>query len=227
MGRPPVLGSTLSPNLTGCAMVLLLVSAERREHRVIEHGTRGHVRALNGKVIKHGTILARPPQSRAAGGDGNHRPLGKRDGPQPAADRNHKIPGEAERAVVIAPGHQIPVPATAETSTLTLSRVMMPWDWIGIVTIRSDTRRSTSTTGMIRLSPGAREPRSRPSRNSTPCSYCLTIRTASPNPSSASSTTTTTTAIKTPTATLRSGLVEGAPSTPSCPLRARQPPPWT
>src|ERR1035441_8173403 len=28
--------------------------------------------------------------------------------------------------------------ATADTSTLTLSRVMMPWDWIGIVTIRSD-----------------------------------------------------------------------------------------
>ena len=24
-------------------------------------------------------------------------------------------------------------------STLTLSRVMMPWDWIGIVTIRSET----------------------------------------------------------------------------------------
>src|SRR5260370_32022513 len=81
---------------------------------------------------------------------------------------------------------------------------MMPWDWIGIVTIRSDTRRSTSITGMIRLSPGARGPRSWPSRNSTPCSYCLTIRTDSPNPSSASSTTMTTTAIKTPTAALHS-----------------------
>src|SRR5512142_2761999 len=34
--------------------------------------------------------------------------------------------------------------ATADTSTLTLSRVMMPWDWIGIVMIRSDTRCSTS-----------------------------------------------------------------------------------
>jgi hypothetical protein len=29
--------------------------------------------------------------------------------------------------------------ATAETSTLPLSRVMMPCDWIGMVTIRSDT----------------------------------------------------------------------------------------
>src|SRR5258708_5967813 len=60
MGRPPVLGSTLSPNLTGSAMVLLLVSAERREHRVMKDGARGHVFALNGKVIKHGTIVALP-----------------------------------------------------------------------------------------------------------------------------------------------------------------------
>ncbi|MFF1612332.1 hypothetical protein ACFVYA_31540 [Amycolatopsis sp. NPDC058278] len=27
----------------------------------------------------------------------------------------------------------------ADTSTLTLSRVMMPWDWIGIVMIRNGT----------------------------------------------------------------------------------------
>ena len=32
---------------------------------------------------------------------------------------------------------------------LTLSRVMIPWDWMGMVTIRSDTRRSTSITGTI------------------------------------------------------------------------------
>ena len=84
---------------------------------------------------------------------------------------------------------------------------MIPWDWIGIVTIRSDTRRSTSTNGMISRNPGARGPRTRPSRNSTPCSYCLTIRTASADPSSASSTTMITTAIKTPIAMLRSDLL--------------------
>ena len=38
-------------------------------------------------------------------------------------------------------------------STLTLSRVMIPCDWIGIVTIRSDTRGSTSTTGMMQPQP--------------------------------------------------------------------------
>ena len=41
-------------------------------------------------------------------------------------------------------------------STLTLSRVMMPWDWIGIVTIRSDTLHSTSMNGMITPQPGFR-----------------------------------------------------------------------
>ena len=35
----------------------------------------------------------------------------------------------------------------AGNTTLTLSRVIMPWDWIGMVTIRSDTRRSTSDDG--------------------------------------------------------------------------------
>ena len=45
--------------------------------------------------------------------------------------------------------------ATAETSTLTLSRVMIPCDWIGIVTIRSDTRCSTSTNGTMNRKPGS------------------------------------------------------------------------
>src|SRR6266568_1209450 len=67
--------------------------------------------------------------------------------------------------------------ATAETSTLTLSRVMMPCDWMGIVTIRSDTRRNTSTTGMMNRRPGRRMPMTLPSRNRTPCSYCFTMRT--------------------------------------------------
>ena len=35
---------------------------------------------------------------------------------------------------------------------------MMPCDWIGIVTIRSDTRCRTSTNGMINRSPGSRTP---------------------------------------------------------------------
>src|SRR5580700_5006567 len=99
---------------------------------------------------------------------------------------------------------------------------MMPWDWIGIVTTRRDTRRRTSTTGMISWNPGARELRSRPSRKSTPCSYCLTIRTDSPNPSSASSTTMTTTAIRTPMTTLHSDLVE---SVARARLQTRQSPP--
>jgi hypothetical protein len=55
---------------------------------------------------------------------------------------------------------------------LTLSWVMMPWDWIGMVTIRNDTRRSTSITGTIRVRPGSRTPTTRPRRNSTPFSYC-------------------------------------------------------
>ncbi len=35
---------------------------------------------------------------------------------------------------------------------------MMPWDWIGIVTIRSETRCSTSTNGTITRSPGFARP---------------------------------------------------------------------
>src|SRR5450759_3306167 len=60
---------------------------------------------------------------------------------------------------------------------------MMPWDWIGIVMIRSDTRCRTSTNGMIIRSPGWRKPSTLPSRNRTPCSYCLTIFTAITSPS--------------------------------------------
>src|SRR5215211_7132907 len=69
---------------------------------------------------------------------------------------------------------------------LTLSWVMMPWDWMGMVTIRSDTRRSTSITGTINRRPGSRTPMTRPSRNSTPFSYCWTIRTDRASPSSSS-----------------------------------------
>src|SRR5215207_6570982 len=71
---------------------------------------------------------------------------------------------------------------------------MMPWDWMGMVTIRSDTRRSTSISGRISRRPGSRTPMTRPRRNSTPFSYCWTIRTDSANPSSTSTATTTSTA---------------------------------
>jgi len=53
---------------------------------------------------------------------------------------------------------------------------MMPCDWIGMVTIRRLTLRRSSTSGMMNVNPGARTPTTRPSRNSTPCSYCLTMR---------------------------------------------------
>jgi hypothetical protein len=75
---------------------------------------------------------------------------------------------------------------------LTLSWVMMPWDWIGMVTIRSDTRRSASTSGTIRVRPGSRTPTTRPRRNSTPRSYCWTIRTDEASPTRASTTSATT-----------------------------------
>src|SRR5512132_3324696 len=68
---------------------------------------------------------------------------------------------------------------------------MMPWDWIGMVTIRSDTRRSTSISGRINRRPGSRTPMTRPRRNSTPFSYCWTIRTDNANPTSTSTATTT------------------------------------
>jgi hypothetical protein len=66
-------------------------------------------------------------------------------------------------------------------STLTLSRVMIPFDWIGIVTIRSDTRTSRSITGMISARPGSLTPTTLPSRNSTPLWYCVTTFTDSEN----------------------------------------------
>ena len=69
---------------------------------------------------------------------------------------------------------------------------MMPWDWMGMVTIRSDTRRSTSTTGMINRRPGSRTPTTRPRRNSTPFSYCWTIRTDNAPTSTSTATTTRT-----------------------------------
>src|SRR5664280_161921 len=56
--------------------------------------------------------------------------------------------------------------------------------------IRRDTRCSTSTTGTMTRNPGGRTPCTRPSRNSTPCSYCLTIRTANARTSRISTTTT-------------------------------------
>ena len=68
---------------------------------------------------------------------------------------------------------------------------MIPCDWIGIVTIRSDTRCSTSTIGMINRSPGPRAPTTRPNRKSTPRSYCFTIRTASPRTTATTMTTMT------------------------------------
>ena len=55
---------------------------------------------------------------------------------------------------------------------LTLSRVMIPCDWIGIVTMRSEIRRRTSTTGTIGLNPGIRTPITLPRRKWTPISYC-------------------------------------------------------
>src|ERR1035437_7155084 len=50
---------------------------------------------------------------------------------------------------------------------------------MGRVMMRRETRCSTSTKGMMIRSPGSRVPRRRPSRNSTPFSYCLTILIAS------------------------------------------------
>jgi hypothetical protein len=41
---------------------------------------------------------------------------------------------------------------------LTLSLVMIPWDWIGIVTIRNDTRLMHWTNGTMKISPGPRAP---------------------------------------------------------------------
>ena len=57
---------------------------------------------------------------------------------------------------------------------LTLSLVMIPWDWIGIVMIRSDTRWMRLTNGTQNISPGSRaSPLTLPSLNTTARSYCL------------------------------------------------------
>ena len=61
---------------------------------------------------------------------------------------------------------------------LTLSLVMIPWDWIGIVMIRSDTRCTRSTNGTMNNNPGPRAlSLTLPSSNSTTRSYCLMMRT--------------------------------------------------
>ena len=59
-------------------------------------------------------------------------------------------------------------------STLTLSLVMIPWDWMGMVTIRSETFLSWSSTGRITRRPGSFVPRILPSRKWTPRSYSVT-----------------------------------------------------
>ena len=57
---------------------------------------------------------------------------------------------------------------------LTLSLVMIPWDWIGSVTIRNDTRCTRLTNGATKISPGPRaSPSTFPSLNTTARSYCL------------------------------------------------------
>ena len=82
-----------------------------------------------------------------------------------------------------------------------------------MVTIRSDTRRSTSTSGTISRRPGSRTPTTRPRRNSTPFSYCWTIRTDRASPSRTSTASTTTTVVN----------VDIASSVPRChPTMARQ-----
>ncbi len=68
---------------------------------------------------------------------------------------------------------------TASTRTVTLSRVMPSWAGTGIVTICMFTLRSRSTPGTIMVNPGGRTSSwSRPSRSTTPRSYCLTTRAA-------------------------------------------------
>src|SRR3954451_22988488 len=62
-------------------------------------------------------------------------------------------------------------------SRLTLSFEMMPCDWIGSVTIRSDTFGSRSISGEMSRRPGSFVPTIRPSRKCTPRSYCCTTRT--------------------------------------------------
>ncbi len=67
---------------------------------------------------------------------------------------------------------------TASTRTVTLSRVMPSWAGTGIVTICMLTLCNRSTTGTIKVKPGGRTPPvSRPSRRTTPRSYCLSLTT--------------------------------------------------
>jgi hypothetical protein len=62
---------------------------------------------------------------------------------------------------------------------LTLSLVMIPCDWIGIVTIRNETRRMRCTNGTTKIRPGPRAVSfTFPSLNTTPRSYCLMMYAA-------------------------------------------------
>ena len=62
---------------------------------------------------------------------------------------------------------------------LTLSLVMMPCDWIGIVTIRSETRRMRCTNGTTKIRPGPRASSfTFPRLNTTARSYCLMMYAA-------------------------------------------------
>src|SRR5687768_6259540 len=63
---------------------------------------------------------------------------------------------------------------------------MMPCDWIGRVTMRSDTLIITSTIGMMNRMPGSRTLCRRPNRSTTPRSYCFTMRTDMKNSTIAS-----------------------------------------
>src|SRR5438270_11190027 len=57
---------------------------------------------------------------------------------------------------------------------LTLSLVMIPCDWIGIVTIRNETRRMRCTNGTTEIRPGPRASSfTFPRLNTTARSYCL------------------------------------------------------
>src|SRR3954454_4297373 len=62
---------------------------------------------------------------------------------------------------------------------LTLSLVMMPCDSIGIVTIRTETRRMRCTNGMTKITPGPRASSfTFPRLNTTARSYCLMMYAA-------------------------------------------------
>jgi hypothetical protein len=62
---------------------------------------------------------------------------------------------------------------------LTVSLVMIPCDWIGIVTIRNETRRMRCTNGTTKIKPGPRASLSTfPSLNTTARSYCLMMYAA-------------------------------------------------